>query len=163
MNQNEINLYRNILEHSVVFRDLPDEALALIAQRGLLLDAKAGDLVLFEKTRSSPGLYVLLTGQIEVFLAHGAAEAPAGVSHHHLATLEPGHCFGEYSLIDGKTTSASARAISESKLFFLPRGEFVRIVEHNHVAGKLIYRNFLLILIGRLRHKDDELDVLIMQ
>lgn len=163
MHQTEIDLYHGVLKGSVVFKDLPGAALNLIAQRGMMLEAKAGDLVLFEKTRTSPGLYLVLAGQVEVFLAHAGQPDQTNVGHHHLATMGPGHCFGEYSMIDGKTTSASARAISDAKLFFLPRGEFVRVVEHDHLAGKIIYRNFLLILISRLRYKDDELDLLIMQ
>ena len=155
--------YDALLTRSTAFGGLDEAALNDIASRGLLLDAKQGDLVMFEKTRGGPGLYVVLEGQVEVFLAHEGGGEDARREPVRLNTLGPGDCFGEYSLIDGKDTSASARALSDIKLFFLPRGEFLRVTESNPQAGKTIYRNLLLFLIERLRQKDEQLDVLILR
>ena len=163
MNQTELNAHRDLLAGSVVFRGLEDPALDQILKNGMLLEAKKGDLVLFEHARGGPGLYVVLEGQIEIFLSHDPAKVGIGPSEVYLNTLEPGHCFGEYSLIDGKETSASAKALKNTRLFFFPRGAFLRLVESDAKTGKSIYHNLLLYLIGRLRQKDKELDVLIMR
>lgn len=48
--------------------------------------------------------------------------------------------------MDTLETTASVRALDDVRLFFLPRGDFVRAV-----AGRLPYRNLLLMLIARLR------------
>lgn len=159
----EARAYHDLLAGSAAFSGLDDDALKDIAGRGLLLGAGSGDLVMFEKTRGGPGLYVVLEGQVEVFLAHEAQDLPARREPVHLNTLGPGDCFGEYSLIDSKDTSASARALCDTKLFFLPRGEFIRITEGDAQAGRAIYRNLLLFLIRRLRQKDEHLDVLILR
>ena len=163
MNQAEPDTYRSILEASVVFRGLEAPALDHIFKHGILLDAKKDDLVLFENTRGGPGLYVVLEGKVEIFLSHDPEKVGFGPSQVYLNTLEPGHCFGEYSLIDGKETSASAKALKNTRLFFFPRGQFLQLVENDGRTGKTIYRNLLLYLIERLRQKDRELDVLIMR
>lgn len=139
--------YWGVLSNSVAFRDLEPRALDHLVRIGLLLEAGSGDVVFFENMRSSPGLYVVVEGEVEVFLAQVAGDV-------RLNTLHPGDCFGEYSLIDGKETSASLRAVTPSRLFFLPRGLFLRMVENDLQAGNTIYRNLLLLLIERLRRKD---------
>ncbi|MGH8457702.1 MAG: Crp/Fnr family transcriptional regulator [Nevskiales bacterium] len=158
MNQKEAAFYRGVLEGSVVFKGLQATVVEQILRQGLILEAKKGDLVSFENMPGGIGLYVVLEGKVEVF----RAKPPDGVmpthGQVHLNTLMPGHCFGEYSLLDGKATSASAMTLESSRLFFLPRGEFLKLSDSNHEAGKIIYRNLLLFLILRLRQKDEELN-----
>jgi CRP-like cAMP-binding protein len=141
-----ISEYRGILGESVPFKGLDPIVLDHILGTGLMLEAKAGDVVFFEKLRG-PGLYVVLKGEVEVFIA---GKRPAT----RLNTLRPSDCFGEYSLIDGKESSASARALSATRLYFLPRGEFLRLTQQNAATGRTIYHNLLLFLIERLRQKD---------
>lgn len=139
--------HRDILGQSVPFRGLDPIVLDHILSVGLVLEAKTGDVVFFEKLRG-PGLYIVLQGKIEVFLA-GKKASPTPLN-----TLQPSDCFGEYSLIDGKESSASARALTPSRLYFLPRGQFDRLTQQNAATGRTIYHNLLLYLIQRLRQKD---------
>ncbi len=152
MNQAEADRYRRALEDSVPFKGLPAPALEQIMERGLLLEAKKDGVVLFEHMRGGLGLYVVLHGDVEIFHSDGSSETPVS-SGTHLNSLGRGECFGEYSLIDGKTTSASARAVNDAKLFFLPGGEFSRTIEGDPLAAKVIFRNLLLLLVTRLRQK----------
>lgn len=154
MNPADINRYRDSLSACTVFKGLDATTLNTLLAKGLALEAKPKDLVFFESVRSGPGLYVVLTGKVEVFRTNRPTSKSAKPRSVRLNTLGPSHCFGEYSLIDGKESSASARALSDAVLFFLPRGEFLRLVEHDNAAGKIIYHNLLLILIDRLRQKD---------
>ena len=163
MNHAEAATYGGILANSVAFQDLPSAALSQVLASGLMLEAKSGDPVLLENLRGSPGLYVVLEGEIEVHLSRGRRTGDKPNKPIRLATVGPGHCFGEYSLIDGQGTTAAARALTDSKLFFLPRGEFQRVVESDLLTGKIIYRNFLRLLVARLRQKNAEVDILIMQ
>jgi CRP-like cAMP-binding protein len=150
--------YRGILQSSVVFRDLSPAIVELILRQGLILEAKKGDLVSFENMPGGIGLYVVLEGKVDVFRAKAPDSMTTGPSQTHLNTLLPGHCFGEYSLLDGQHTSASAMTLESSRLFFLPRGVFLKLIDSNHEAGKIIYRNLLQFLIPRLRQKDEELN-----
>lgn len=138
--------YWGDLNRSAIFRGLEPRALDLLVRTGLMLDAAAGAPVLYENERSSPGLYLLVEGEVEVFLAQDDGDV-------HLTRLVPGDCFGEYSLIDGKATSASLRALVPSRLFFLPSGLFRRMVESDLRSGNTIYRNLLVLLVGRLRER----------
>lgn len=157
INQKEAAVFRGILEESVVFKGLDSSVVETFLHKGMILEAKKGDLVAYEKMPGGIGLYVVLEGKVDVFRSvdpEKLAELPDQV---HLNTLLPGQCFGEYSLLDGQATSASAMTLTSSRLFFLPRGVFLKLVDSNHEAGKVIYRNLLQFLILRLRHKDEEL------
>ncbi len=160
MRVTEADGYRGVLEGSVVFQHLPPPDLDHIIERGLLVEVRKAELVLSERTRG-PGLYVILEGGVEVFLSEDVPTGARRPSRVRLNTLGPGRCFGEYSLIDDHTTSASARASADGKLFFLSREEFRRIADGDARVGKLIYLNLLRFLIGRLRRKDQELDLLL--
>ena len=73
--------------------------------------------------------------------------------------LGPGRCFGEYGLIDDQPSSASAQAMTASRLCFLPTEDFRRIVNGNDRMGRIIYADLLRFLVNRLRAKDKELDL----
>ena len=150
----DISRYRDAVSACTAFKGLHASVLNTLLAKGLALEAKSKDVVFFESARGGPGLYVVLTGEVEVFRAAPpkgkAAERPRLVR---LNTLGPGQCFGEYSLIDGRESTASARALADTVLFFLPRGEFMRLVASDDTAAKTIYLNLLLMLIDRLRQK----------
>ncbi len=163
MNPAVMDRYRHVLESSVVFAGLEAATFERIIQLGLLLDAKPDDLLVYENMRAGPGLYIVLAGEVEVFQADPAQpEKPLPLGAR-LNTLGPGQCLGEYSLIDGQTTSASVRALVETKLFFLSRGHFLSVTDSDPVAGRAIYRNLLTFLIERLRHKDKQLNLLLLR
>jgi CRP-like cAMP-binding protein len=152
--------YRQILSGSVVFQDLPPGDLDHIITVGVLVEVKADEMVLSEQARG-PGLYVVLEGLVEVFLPEVSASGRRRPSRVRLNTLGPGRCLGEYSLIDAHSASASARAETPARLFFLSREEFRRIAEGDPRVGKVIYLNLLRFLIKRLRAKDEDLDLFV--
>jgi CRP-like cAMP-binding protein len=153
--------YRQILGSSVVFQNLLPGDLDHIIANGLLVEAKADELVLSERARG-PGLYVVLEGLVEVFLPEESASGARRPSRVRLNTLGPGRCLGEYSLIDEHATSAAARAETAARLFFLSREEFRRVAEGDPRVGKVIYLNLLRFLVKRLRAKDEDLDVFVL-
>ncbi len=150
--------YRQILSASVPFENLPPGDLDHIISVGLLVEVKADEMVLSEQARG-PGLYVVIEGLVEVFLPEVSGSGRRRPSRVRLNTLGPGRCLGEYSLIDEHSASASARAETAAKLFFLSREEFRRIAEGDPRVGKVIYLNLLRFLIKRLRAKDEDLDL----
>lgn len=158
MKPTEMNAYLSTLAASVVFRGLEASALEQLMRQGLLLEAKQGDLISYEHMPGGIGLYVVLEGRVEVFRSRGANPESEAGDDIHLNTLKPGHCFGEYSLMDGQSTSASAKALVSTRLFFLPRGAFLQFADSNPQVGKAVYLNLLLFLIKRLRQKDEELN-----
>jgi CRP-like cAMP-binding protein len=76
----------------------------------------AGEL-LIEQGQRSPGLFILLSGTIDVLL-NEAGEA------HPVALLHAGAVFGEMSLLGDQRASADVRSVSEGFTFLLPEHEF---------------------------------------
>ncbi len=153
--------YRQILAGSVVFQHLPPGDLDHVIGAGMLVEVKADEMMLSEHARG-PGLYVVLEGLVEVFLPEVSASGIRRPSRVRLNTLGPGRCLGEYSLIDDHATSAAARAETAGRLFFLSREEFRRIAEGDPRVGKVIYLNLLRYLVKRLRAKDEDLDLFVL-
>ena len=122
MNEKEAAVFRGILEGSVVFKGLDPSVVGLILKQGLILEAKKGDVVYFENMPGGIGLYVVLEGSVGVFQTDTKDARPSARNQIYLNTLTPGQCFGEYSLLDGQATSASAKTLASSRLFFCPEG-----------------------------------------
>jgi CRP-like cAMP-binding protein/tetratricopeptide (TPR) repeat protein len=76
----------------------------------------AGEL-LIEQGQRSPGLFILLSGTIDVLL-HEAGDA------HPVALLHAGAVFGEMSLLGEPRATADVRSVSEGFTFLLPEHEF---------------------------------------
>lgn len=133
------------LQVSPIVQDLPAAAVAELAERGMALALKGSDPLLFQDVRGGLGLFIVLTGSIGVYRRDDSgAEQP-------LATLGPGDCLGEYSLLDGQPISATARALEDTRLFFLPSGQFRTVTERDPQLGCLLYRNLARYLVRRLR------------
>jgi CRP-like cAMP-binding protein len=160
MTHAELAPYRDLLASSVVFRGLDAADLDAVLARCHLVPVQAGDVVLTEG-QWADGLYIICEGRIEFFLPeHG----PHGhrASRVRLNVLGPGRCFGEYGLIDDKPSSASATALMPARLCLLPRQDFRRLTERSERIGRLVYQNLLGFLVARLRSKDQELDVFLL-
>lgn len=162
MNPTDLGRYRQAVADSVVFAHLAPVEVDLILASCGLVEADAGHLLVSEG-RPSEGLYIILEGEIEFFLParlEGRLRRPSPVR---LNVLGPGRCFGEYGVIDDQPTSASARALTPARLCFLPKADFRRIVEQNDRIGRIVNANLLRFLVSRLRGKDKELDLIILE
>lgn len=152
---------RSILAGSVVFRGLTLDELEPVLSASEILTRKPRDLVVREGTVGD-GLYVVLEGEVEVFLPEQAAGGGKRASRIRLNRLGPGRCLGEYGVIDDQPSSASASAITATRLWFLPKAEFRKLVERHDRVGRIVYGNLLRYLITRLRGKDKELDIVLL-
>jgi len=90
-------------------------------------------------------IYILLSGQLEVFLKPN--QAP-------IAVLEPGEAVGEISVFDGKVTTGSVVAKKPSRVLAIS----TEIVGSLLDASSLIAQNLLAMMAGRLRKKDELLE-----
>jgi hypothetical protein len=63
----------------------------------------------------------------------------------------------------GSWVRAPARALTPARLCFLPKADFRRIVEQNDRIGRIVNANLLRFLVSRLRGKDKELDLIILE
>ena len=67
-----LSSYRAILANSVVFQRVGPDELNLVLAASQFIDAKPGQLLLSEGSMGD-GLYIILEGEIEVFLPERAA------------------------------------------------------------------------------------------
>lgn len=89
------------------------------------------DQNLFSQNDVSDGLYVLLSGKLQIYIFSGFAGRPAKV----LAELSPGQYVGEMGLLDGQNRSASVKTIEASQVIFIPTVGFAVLLQsHPQIA-----------------------------
>jgi len=152
--------YRQTLAESVVFAQLSPAELDLVMASCHLVDVPAGATLLAEGRRGE-GLYVILEGRVEFFLPDRAVGGVRRPSRVRLNVLGPGRCFGEYGVIDDQASSASAEAVTATRLCVLATEAFRGIATEHDRIGRIVYSNLLRFLVSRLRAKDKELDMVL--
>lgn len=150
-----------ILLHTKVFQGLTPEDLQLFCRYFQKVKFKEND-ILIQEGQLRKALHVILRGQVKVFLLRYIE----GRKHHRLtevplAELDDGDCFGEFSLFDEKPASASVIATQPGELIRLTKPVFDSILETNDRIAKVVYHNFVQILISRMRKSDHEYDRLL--
>lgn len=106
-----------VLRRLPLFAHAGDAALRAIAERTVLRDLPR-DATLFRQGEACGGLFVVVRGQVRVYRAN--AEGREQVLH----TQGPGQTLAEVPLFDAGSYPASARAIENSRVLFLPVDQF---------------------------------------
>ncbi|VAW55339.1 diguanylate cyclase/phosphodiesterase (GGDEF & EAL domains) with PAS/PAC sensor(s) [hydrothermal vent metagenome] len=128
-----LQLFRNV--------DLEDKALLELLE---LCEYRllATDEVILSTEVENYYLYVLLKGRLAIQLTeHG--DIP-------LATVEPGECVGEMSIIDSRVPSAQVSAMEETTVLAIEQDILWRMVSQSHE----IARNLLYIMSERVRYSN---------
>lgn len=89
----------------------------------------------FDEGGPGDGLYVLESGLVEI-----AARSVPG-RQHRLAVMEPGEYFGEMAVFDGGARSASAIALEESVLHFVPTPLLQELLELSPTLAAALVRD----------------------
>lgn len=111
----------------------------------------AKDEVIFREGDTGDALYGILAGSVRVVRqnATGGEEV--------LAMIERGGCFGELSLVDLETRSATVIANEPTEAIRVRRQTFNRLVEEDRELALKLYQALVRILCERLRATDDSL------
>jgi hypothetical protein len=125
-----------LLKGSEFFKNFPGADLAGIAALADVVHVEA-DEVVFEQGDDGDAFYMVVRGS--VIVSRGATK---------LATLGPREGFGEMSILDRETRSATITAAEDTTLLSLDRDSFDRIIEQNPVVARGVYR----VLTERLRN-----------
>jgi CRP-like cAMP-binding protein len=105
---------------------------------------KRGELII-EQGQKSGSLFIILSGRARVIVTDKRAKEVI------LATLGPGDCLGEMSLIDGQSHSANVRTDIQTDVLVLSHAEFVRCLAENQNMAFWIMKG----LVQRLRKASD--------
>lgn len=130
-----------------LFRGLDEDELARLLGQAELNECRAGDYPIREGEQDNH-LFVLLSGKAGIY------KRSAGVQKM-IKELGPGECFGEMSLIDCRSRSASVKAISHCRLLRLDGDH---IIQQPDTSSKL-FRNIARLLSQRLRHANEILSL----
>lgn len=133
----------NKIRYNVLFESADEPTLNKIFQNLKEMNFKAGD-VIFEDDSEGGCLYLLLSGSVKIVKTTKAGDEAV------LAILHSGDFFGELELIDGRSRSARATALTDASLVALPRENFADLVATNHPFTL----NLLRMLSLRLRTSD---------
>lgn len=134
---------RRLLLQLNLFKGLDDAELAVLLAQAELGEFADGEYLVREGEQGQE-LFVLLSGQVRISKRVGAVQKV-------LHELGPGECFGEMSLIECRSRSASVKSLSPCKVLRL-RGDSLKTL---HAISAKLYRNIAVSLSQRLRHAND--------
>jgi len=135
-----------------LFSGLTTEQRHMVAEMTESMTFAPGD-VLITQGKTSPELWILLSGTCEVFKE--MAHAKHGASPTVLAVLEPFSIIGEVSFFHPAPHSASVRAKTAVKLARLSRARFDELVALDPALALKLATNTIGSLVDRFRRMDD--------
>lgn len=87
-----------------------------------------GDRVVFEAGQPSEGIFIIVSGGVEIMDPDGSR----------VAHIEPPHIFGEISTVFGTAHTRSARTTERSEILFVPKDAFdAHLAKHPDQAERL--------------------------
>src|SRR4051812_11131531 len=111
-----------------LFTQLDDDEREVLAHSMIERDVKAGD-VLFRDGEPGDSMFVVLRGSIELYVKDTAGQKIIL----HVATTAD--FFGELSLLDGGSRTATAAALEQSTLYVLDREDLLQLFKKRPDAG----------------------------
>jgi CRP/FNR family transcriptional regulator, cyclic AMP receptor protein len=134
----------SILREVGHLRELSHDDRAALAERIDLLRYAAGQTI-FNYGDPGHALYIVRSGEVEIFVKNDQGEKIV------LETSQPGDVFGEVSLLDSGTRTASVTAIGAVEVLRLDREHFEDYLRQ-HTPAAL---NLLSVIARRLRKSDE--------
>ncbi|MGB5735104.1 MAG: cyclic nucleotide-binding domain-containing protein [Thiohalocapsa sp.] len=136
-----------MLREMPLFGGVRNDVLELIVDHAAERSLAAGE-VLF--TEGDPGetMYLLESGELEVFRRRHSADYP-------MSRLHAGDCVGEMSFVDLGPRSASVVAATPARVLELTHGALLRLYEQDLEQFALIQMNMAREMSRRLRLADD--------
>ena len=129
-----------LLKSLSIFKDTPETTLAELAP--LMQEEEVEqDTVIFEENEPGDCMYIILSGQIKIHKGKTL-----------LAVLNEKEVFGELSLLDAETRSATATAKTDCVLFKIDQEPFYELID----TRPEVARGFIKILCNRLRQLNEK-------
>lgn len=113
---------KDFLSKIPIFKFLPEDDHVALVSLWKTKTMKAGE-VLFRKGERGSSMYVIEEGEIEILLPVGPP-----VNEMILSTFKEGEFFGELSLFADTPRTATARALIDTRLVEMQRGDFITFV-----------------------------------
>lgn len=137
-----MNRYFEFLKKVYLFGDLSDDEIGVIAAVCSEASFADGGIVFREGDRGSR-FWIVMDGQVEIWKDFRAQPGEGGEL---LAVGGKGHLFGEMALIDDLPRSATVRARGPTRLLFMERGDFHRIIHERSSIALSVLRSLSLMV-----------------
>ncbi|MBN1696774.1 MAG: cyclic nucleotide-binding domain-containing protein [Spirochaetales bacterium] len=134
-----------ILKNNSIFGGLTDDEIKSIVAICTEQKFESGS-VIFEENSEGSGMYILVKGQVDIQMSMGADDELATVH-----VIHEGEIFGELTLVDRATRSATAKAAGPALAFVLDADRFDGLCGENNRIGLIVMRNIARIVTARLR------------
>ncbi|HZS39500.1 MAG TPA: cyclic nucleotide-binding domain-containing protein [Polyangia bacterium] len=136
-----------LLRQHPLLRLLTADQIKRFALAGELELFKPGEDIVVEGTLGD-SFYLILSGTASV-------QAPGNSGGSPLATLKPGEFFGEMSLIEPATRSATVRASELCEVFRVPHFSLANLLQDDPIALNLVLVTIVRVLSHRLRRTNE--------
>ena len=120
---------KDFLSRIPIFKFLPEDDHVALVSLWKMHTMKEGE-ILFRKGESGSVMYVIEEGEIEIFLPVGSP-----VHEVQLTVLKEGEFFGELSLFVDMPRTATARALTDTRLVEMQRGDFITFIMERPSVG----------------------------
>lgn len=141
----------SILSRIPVFSGLTKSELRQIEKIVYQRSYHEGEII-FVEGEPGAGMYIIESGAVRICLGPNTDEG------HEIARLSIGDFFGELALIDDHPRSATATALTATRMVGFFRSDLVSIINRSPRIGVKIQGNILKILVRRLRITDQKLN-----
>lgn len=139
---------RKVIEGIHIFAGLSDRALAGLTAASREIKTEPGAIIVQEGT-SGREMFLIGRGRVEVVKRAGTPREVV------LATLGAGECFGEMSLIECRTRSASIRCLEPCFFYSLKSKDLLRLFHKWPEQYSILIFNMARHLCRRLRTMDE--------
>ena len=143
------NPTKAVLKQIPVFHELSDRQMREIENLCHKRRYKQGETV-FKRLAPGEGMFIILSGKIEIFTEDKSGNKIS------LAVLNDGEFFGELSLLDSDTRSATAMATKNSDLLAFLRPDLQSFSKRNPQTGNKILFNLAKVMAARLRKTSEQ-------
>ena len=128
------------LESSKLFSHLPPADVQSLSKVARQVHFAPGQQI-FKEGDPGDGVYVVRTGLVQISATLEKGE------RHVFSHVVPGDVFGEMSVLDNQSRSACASAEEETSVYFVPREELVKLLQHSPELSLTLMQE----ISGRLR------------
>jgi len=145
--KNLLNPVLEALNHVPIFENLLSSELKEVAKLTHERTYKKNEFI-FKKMAPAEGMYVILSGNVQI------VDPDSDIT---ITSLKENDFFGELALLDEEPRSASAIAITQSRLIGFFRTDLLTLMERSPELGNKLLLNLSRVLGERLRRTNQEL------
>jgi len=129
---------KSFLENVKLFSDLSTEELAIIEKSLELVTYKA-DEIIFEEDSAGNKLFLLFEGEVVISKKTSFIDNQSNINKT-LITLkaEDYSFFGEIGVLGKQLRTATAKAVTDCKLYSITHDSFVKIIKEHHHIGVVV-------------------------